>query len=67
MTTGEIKDHSRIPDGFNFGSMITNMSGKEKNRFICFIEKMIVWNPEERDTATELLKDPWLYSDYLQN
>jgi serine/threonine protein kinase len=67
MTTGEIKDPSCIPHSFSFGSMITNMSGKEKNRFVCFIERMIVWSPEERDMAAELLNDPWLYSDFLQS
>jgi serine/threonine-protein kinase SRPK3 len=47
--------------------MITNMAGEEKDRFIGFIERMVVWNPEKRCTATELLNDPWLCNNFLHN
>jgi serine/threonine protein kinase len=67
LATGEIRDTSRIPGGFNFASMITNISGEEKNKFVCFIKRMITWNPEARGTARELLADPWLCNDFSRN
>lgn len=29
-----------------------------------FIKRMIKWRAEERSTAKELLRDPWLYADF---
>ena len=36
------------------------MDGEEKQKFIRFVKRMIKWNPDERATAKELAKDPWL-------
>ena len=32
---------------------------KEKEGFYRFARKMLRWMPEDRDTAIQLLKDPW--------
>ena len=32
--------------------------------FIKFVRKMVKWNPEDRSSAGDLLKDPWLYADF---
>ena len=43
------------------------MRGKEKLGFIRFVKRMLKWDPEERNTARELLEDPWLYEDFSQD
>jgi serine/threonine-protein kinase SRPK3 len=37
-----------------------NLQGEEKIIFLQFIRKMVQWVPEDRKSAKELLKDPWL-------
>lgn len=37
-----------------------NLEGDEKTPFLQFLKKMIQWVPEERKSAKELMKDPWL-------
>lgn len=39
-----------------------NLSGENKHRFLDFVRSILRWLPEERKSATELLKDPWLNS-----
>jgi serine/threonine protein kinase len=33
--------------------------GEEKRMFLAFLRKMLQWRPEDRQTAKELLTDPW--------
>lgn len=37
-----------------------NLEGEEKEVFLAFLRKMLQWRPEDRQSAKELLKDPWL-------
>ena len=37
-----------------------NLEGKNKALFLGFMRKMLHWVPEERQSAEELLQDPWL-------
>ena len=37
-----------------------NLDGEEKRQFLVFLRKMLRWIPEERETAKQLLQDPWL-------
>ena len=39
---------------------VTEMDGEEKTKFLKFVTRMLVWLPEDRATAKELLSDPWL-------
>jgi hypothetical protein len=39
-----------------------NLSDKNKQQFLEFMRSMLRWLPEERKSATELLKDPWVNS-----
>ena len=34
--------------------------GQNKDAFLKFMRSMLRWQPEDRKTASELLKDPWL-------
>ena len=36
------------------------IEGEDKAQFLQFVRKMLRWKPEERQGASELLKDPWL-------
>jgi serine/threonine-protein kinase SRPK3 len=44
---------------------ITTLSGDEKTLFLQFIARMLMWMPEDRARARELLRDPWLRSQPL--
>ena len=37
-----------------------NLEGEDKALFLAFVRKMVRWRPEERCSAKELLRDPWL-------
>jgi len=47
---------------FKLDDCISSMVGEEKALFISFVRRMLQWLPEDRDTAKELRKDPWLQS-----
>lgn len=49
-----------IPSSFTFEETVSSINGEEKSMFINFVRKMIRWDPKERATANELLRDPWL-------
>jgi hypothetical protein len=37
-----------------------NLEGEQKACFLAFIRRMLQWRPEQRPSASELLRDPWL-------
>ncbi|KAL3462503.1 protein kinase [Aspergillus heterothallicus] len=37
-----------------------NLQGAQQSLFLCFMRKMLQWQPENRASAKELLADPWL-------
>lgn len=37
-----------------------NLDGSNKEAFLQFMRKMLQWQPEHRQTAKQLLQDPWL-------
>jgi hypothetical protein len=37
-----------------------NLKKRNKELFLDFMRSMLQWVPENRETASELLKDPWL-------
>ena len=36
------------------------LEGDEKTLFLRFLRKMLQWAPEDRESAKELMEDPWL-------
>jgi len=39
---------------------VSVLEGEEKELFLDFIRSMLRWRPEDRKSATELLKHPWM-------
>ncbi|KAL4813556.1 kinase-like domain-containing protein, partial [Aspergillus spinulosporus] len=39
-----------------------NLEGEQQQLFLRFLRKMLKWQPEKRESARELLDDPWLRS-----
>ena len=37
-------------------------AGKDSRQFLAFMKRILVWDPEKRATASQLLSDPWLDS-----
>ena len=37
-------------------------TGADNGRFLHFMKRILVWEPDNRATASELLADPWLAS-----
>lgn len=58
-----LRDGFLIPRDLTFESTLVNVRGEEKRGLIKFIKRMLTWRPEDRSTAKELAKDPWLYED----
>lgn len=44
----------------SLGSEEQKLDGEEKVDFLAFLGKMLQWRPEDRFSARELMKDPWL-------
>ncbi|TWU71613.1 hypothetical protein ED733_000622 [Metarhizium rileyi] len=61
---GDLKHPELVPKDLKFENTVTRISGQDKTDFLEFVKKMVKWNPAERSTARDLLKDPWLYGDY---
>jgi len=40
-----------------------NLTGEEQEQFFNFMKAMLRWLPEERLSAKELLKHPWLVTE----
>lgn len=52
-----------MPDGgLALEDTTASLDENEKVAFFRFARKMLRWMPEERETASQLLDDPWLQS-----
>ncbi|KAJ5188901.1 hypothetical protein N7491_005223 [Penicillium cf. griseofulvum] len=51
-----------IPRGISLENSEKRLSGRNKETFLKFMRGMLRWRPEDRKTAKQLLKDPWLES-----
>ncbi|KAL2024218.1 hypothetical protein VTK56DRAFT_9374 [Thermocarpiscus australiensis] len=60
-SNARLKDPELVPKDLSFESAVTVLGGEEKAMFISFVKRMVKWDPEDRSSAKELLKDPWLY------
>ena len=58
-STGNWKGAIEIPD-ISLEDSEVQLSGENKTLFMDFMRKMLQWVPEKRQTAKQLLEDPWL-------
>ena len=49
-----------LPSPKSLESLEENLEGKNKKLFTDFMMSMLQWVPEQRKTAKDLLRDPWL-------
>ncbi|KAK3898410.1 hypothetical protein C8A05DRAFT_38008 [Staphylotrichum tortipilum] len=48
------------------GAEATALAGEAEANFLRFLRRMLQWDPRERPSAQELLKDPWLVLTEVQ-
>ncbi|KAL4891343.1 kinase-like protein [Aspergillus ambiguus] len=58
---GNWKSKIRIPV-LSLENLEGNLQGAQQRLFLEFMRKMLRWRPEERQSAKDLLSDPWLRS-----
>ncbi|KAI0112235.1 kinase domain protein [Nemania sp. FL0031] len=49
-----------LPAPTSLEAVAIYLTGEEKRRFLEFVRKMLNWDPAQRSTAGQLLRDPWL-------
>lgn len=57
---GQWRNEIEIPKNIALGNSEGFLSGQNKEMFLEFLRGMLQWQPEDRKTAKELLRDPWL-------
>ena len=57
---GQWKADVEVPQGTSLEQSEEFLEGKNKEMFLNFVRGMLQWRPEDRKTARQLLKDPWL-------
>ncbi|KAJ8081028.1 hypothetical protein PM082_017868 [Marasmius tenuissimus] len=57
--SGNWRGAAGVPKG-SLEDVVTRFEGEEKVLFLKFVRRMLKWRPEERNSAKELLEDPWL-------
>ncbi|PKY09072.1 kinase-like protein [Aspergillus campestris IBT 28561] len=60
-SSGEWIGSAGVPD-MSLEDSEEYLAGENKETFLRFMRKMLRWDPEERQSARELLTDPWLTS-----
>jgi len=58
--SGEFMHKDLIPNNVRLEDSVLSLEGEDKRLFLDFVRKVLQWLPEDRKTAKELLKDPWL-------
>ena len=49
-----------VPDPTSLEDSEINLEVSNKEAFLRFVQKMVQWRPEDRQTASQLLEDDWL-------
>ena len=57
--TGKFKYPEFIPERRGLDSFVADIEGSNKQVFLDLISRMLRWRPNDRDTAEDLLADPW--------
>lgn len=63
MTLGDFLTPELLTDRVPLEEMETTLAGKvEREAFLCFMRKMLQWEPGKRSSAKELAEDEWIHS-----
>ncbi|KAF5339096.1 hypothetical protein D9611_011210 [Ephemerocybe angulata] len=57
---GEFQAGIPIPRSIPLTDRETNLEGSDKRMFVEFLDKMLQWDPKNRQTPKQLLQDEWL-------
>ncbi|KAF8179875.1 CMGC protein kinase [Pholiota molesta] len=57
---GQWRGEIPIPSATSLEESEENFKGSDQRAFLEFMRKMLQWRPEDRQTAGQLLQDPWL-------
>lgn len=60
MTKGEWIANTELLPPKTLEDLETSLEGEDKQLFLQLMNKMLQWAPEDRKTAKELMKDPWI-------
>ncbi|KAK4221166.1 Serine/threonine-protein kinase [Podospora fimiseda] len=55
---GKLKDGVEVEE-ISLEKELTALYGVQRERFLAFLKRILVWDPEKRPSALQLLKDPW--------
>lgn len=58
--SGEFQAGIEVPPRVSLEQLETNLQGSDKTLFLQFVSKMLQWDPNNRQTAKQLLEDEWL-------
>ncbi|GLA41090.1 hypothetical protein AnigIFM63309_008936 [Aspergillus niger] len=62
---GQWKQDIAIPHTGGLQSSEEYLEGSNKEEFVNFMRGMLQWRPENRKTAEQLLRDPWLNGETI--
>lgn len=57
---GQWRGEIPLPSATSLEESEENLDGSNKEAFLRFMRKMLQWEPGRRQTAKQLLQDPWL-------
>ena len=57
---GQWRGEIAVPNPTSLEESEIILEGSNKEAFLRFVRKMIQWQPEDRQTASQLLEDEWL-------
>ena len=57
---GQWRGEIPLPSATSLEESEENLDGSNKEALLQFMRKMLQWQPERRQTAKQLLQDPWL-------
>lgn len=57
---GDFQAGIEVPSAISLEQLETNLEDSDKKLFLQFMSKMLQWDPQNRQTAKQLLEDEWL-------
>lgn len=55
-----LKHEYRVEESTSLEAEVKTLRGQEKAAFLVFLRRMLQWRPEDRASAHDLIRDPWL-------